>query len=448
MPVHYSEKAQVTGLRKLTRVAGFLVVLSFLSATKAQEPSTQQEYEIAQRKAVTALRRLDTGLITPQVFAAYNKNLKTYRTLLSNGTNGRNQKELDALRAGLAYRIQVLSDVTIQADAKTLEIAFTNAERDIAGAGNLILNANDKKTFRELVYKEALPLIKNLMEDNFLARSMALELLLEMEVVQPRGNARIEMFDQVDDVILSVLNDTDQPDAVKIRAANSAKRYLIKANAIPQIQNAIAEALIVELTRQFVGVPYQNTIMMALEHVSSPRQLVAPRKPAVFDVAVTMLSDQSQDLRIRCRAARVLGRAGYDGQIDFEPLAWKVAELTLETAARFNQAPNKTDPMWRYCGWYLYTAFHHEIRQETSGRPPADPKGFLNRAAKSELVRAAYTAAVPAAAHMAFIDQPVDGRQLTSLAGWIDKNAPGNMKYDPSSAPISPAGASTGSSDQ
>ncbi len=446
MPVHHSERDLVTGLRKLTRVARILIVLSLASIAEAQEPSTQQDYEIAQRKAVTALRRLDTGLITPQVFSDYNKNLKTYRTLLSNGTNGRTQRDLDVLRAGLMYRILVLSDVTIQGDAKTLEIAFTNVERDISGAGNLILNANDKKTFRELVYKEALPRIQKLVQDNFLARSMGLELLLEMEVVQPRGNARIEMFDQVHDVILSILKDKGQPDAVKIRAANSAKRYLIKANAIPQIQNALAEAMIAELTRPFVSVPFQNTILMALEHITSPRQLVAPRKPIVFDAAVSILSDQSQDLRIRCRAARVLGRAGYDAQIDFEPLAWKVAELTLETAARFSQASNRKDPMWDYCGWYLYTAFHHESRQETSGRPPADPKGFLNRAAKSELVRAAYTAAVGPAANMAFDDKPVDGRQLTTLAAWTDKNTPANMKYDPSSAPVRPVGATAAGS--
>ena len=442
MPVHHSERSLVTGLRNLAGVAGLYIAIFLLApCVSAQQPANQQEYDIAQRKAYTAVRRLDTGLITPEVLSEYSKHLKTYRTLMVSGTNGRNQSEMQALRAGLRYRILVLSDVESQGDAKTLQDYATNIERDINSAGNLILNANDKKTFRALVFKEALPFIKQLMSDNFFARSLALELLLEMEVVSPRGDARIEMFDQVDDIILAILKDKDQPDAVKVRAANSAKRYLMKANPIPQIQIPLAEAMIDELNRPFVSVAYQNTILMALEYVTSPRQLVGSRKPMVIDAAVAVMSDSNRELRIRCRAARVIGRAGYDAQIDFEPLAWKIAELSLETAARFGQAEGKSAPEWDYCGWYLYTAFHHESRSESEGKPPENPKGLLNRAPKSAFVKAAYEASVSVSSHMTFVDSSIEVRQLAKLANWTDKNVPTNLKYDPVSPAITKAGA-------
>ena len=442
MPVHHSERSLVTGLRNLAGVAGLYIAIVVLpQCVSAQQPASQQDYDIAQRKAFTAVRRLDTGLITPEVQADYDKHVKAYRTLMASGANARNQSEMQALSAGLKYRILVLSDVTIQGDAKTLAEAASLIERDISGAGNLILNARDKETFRTLVYKQAMPFINQLMSDNFIARSMGLELLLEMEVVAARGGARLEMFDQVDDVILAILKDKDQPDAVKVRAANSAKRYLMKTNPIPQIQNSLAEALIDELNRPFVGIAYQNTILMALEYVTSPRQLVGARRPMVIDAAVAVMSDSSRELRVRCRAARVIGRAGYDAQIDFEPLAWKIAELSLEAAARFGQAQDKSAPDWDYCGWYLYTAFHHESRSESEGKPPESPKGILNRDSKSALVKAAYEASVPVISHMTFVDSAVDVRQLGKLAGWTDKNLPSNLKYDPGSPAITKAGA-------
>ena len=440
MPVQYSERNLVTELRNPSRIAGFAIVILFSSFAAAQQPTNQQDYDIAQRKAVTAVRRIDGGLITPEVFANYNKHLKAYRSLLSSGANPRNQGEMETLRAGLKYRILVLSDSTVQGGGSAFGIAFSNVERDLSSAGNLIQNAIDKKSFRELVYRESLPLIKQLLQDNLLARSAGLELALEMEVVAPRGGARIEMFDQVDDLILSVLNDQTQPDAVKIRAANSAKRYLIKANAIPQIQNALAEALIAELNRPFAGVALQNAVLMALEYVTSPRQLVGERKPIVLEAVVNVMSDQTRELRLRCRAARVAGRTGYDAQVNFEPIAWKVAELTLETAARFSQDQNKDKPDWDFCGWYLYTAFHHENKQETQGRPPGEPKGFLNRDAKSEVIRSGYVTAVGPMGQMMFENSAVDVRQLTSLAKWTDKNIPSNMKFDQTCDEIKPAG--------
>lgn len=426
MPFHPIETRRLSARKSTLLAAGALLFLT--STAGAQDidlrPDTKPEYDAAQKQAVIQLRKTE-GLLTPEILTNYTAKSREYRDLIYRGTNGRKEAELETLRIGLAYKIYSLSDRAIQDDPRLIENALKSLDRDISRAGGALTNADDKKRFRLLLFREAFPMIEKLMANNFISRSMGLEILLLMEVVSPRGNTRMEMFDETHKVIVRVLMDDTQPDAVKIRAANSAKRYLEKANAIPQIENEIAKALASEAKRRFVGLPYQNAVLLALEHMTAPRQLVSPRQPIALKVAVELMTDKNQPVRTRCRAARLAGRAGYDAQVDYEPVAWLVADVALETSLLYAQSRDKKDISWQLCGWYLYTAFMAENRAERQ-----EKFGMLNRLPESAVVKGAYQAILP------LVRVLLSGKgnlnaAVGSLNKWNQANQPADLEYDP-----------------
>jgi hypothetical protein len=452
MPVEVTDKSQMSRIW-LTILAACCLLLAVSADALATQESADTEvaappkpagaapapngnpaaaYRDQQQKLVRDLRRLQKSLLTPAIVAGFSSDNRAYRGLLRTGVRRGNARELEILQTCLKYRAYSLSDPDVQKNPSLFEAAFKNLLRDLNSAGGPIQNAADKQRHRELLCGELLPFFQELLQNNLYSRSAALELLLDFEVAPAKNNRGVIMYDQVDDVLLSVLKDATQPDVVRTRAANVCKKYLQKADVIPQVQITLANALILELERPFTEIAYQNTLLSALDEIDTPRELVDKKRAIVMLAATTIMQDNTRDILIRCRAARVLGRCGFDSSIDFDVLAWKVAELTLETGVRYNQAKNKKDPKWPLCGWHLYLAFHPEKKKEIT-------KGFLNRDNKSKLVRTGYVAALPIMVELIRQGGGVPAaalNALNALNAWEGKNKPANLKFDPASPPL------------
>jgi hypothetical protein len=450
MPVEVTDKSQVSRIWLMMLAACYPLLAVAPNALATQEspdseggpPASQPAavapeansdpataYRVKQQGLVRDLRRLQQSLLTPEIVVRFSSDSRDYRGLLRTGVSRGSARELEILRTCLKYRAYSLSDPDVQKNPGLFEAAFKNLLRDLNGAGGQILNAGDKQRYRQLLCGELLPFFKELLQNNLYSRSVALELMLEFEVGPAKSNRGVTIFDQVDDVLVTVLKDAAQPDFVKTRAANVCKKYLQKADVTPQVQITLANALISELQRPFTEIAYQNTLLSALEEIAEPRELVSPKRAIVMLAATTIIQDNTRDILIRCRAARVLGRCGFDSSIDFEVLAWKVSELTLETGVRYTQAKNKKAPKWQLCGWNLYLAFHHEKKKEVS-------KGFLNRDNKSQLVRSGYEASLPVMLKMMGQDGAVPAGVLNALHTWEGKNKPANLKFDPACPPL------------
>ncbi|MEZ6132458.1 MAG: hypothetical protein R3C59_27660 [Planctomycetaceae bacterium] len=405
----------------------------------------RQEYERQQSRRVLRLKRKRTNLLTPEVIRNFKSNEKDYRNILRTGTKGRNQEELDVLKSGLVYRVYSLSDSDIQEDPQLFPAMNVSLSRDLGSAAPTAMmpNARERRDFRQLVFNMTMPLLEQLLkEGNFLARSSALHRMLDLEVVPPRGGGRMEMFDTVDDAYINVLKDPLQPDAIKAIAANCIKVYLQKADATPQIEIAFAEAITAELERPYLSAPYQITLLQALEFVRAPRAFAGAKPPVIYCSLVKLVADRSNDIEVRCRACRVMGRCGWDKQLNLDVLAWKTVELTAETAFLFNDSRDKTNMKWKYCGWYLYTAFHHETKAEAESAKSDDmPKGFLNRAPDSQIVRDAYKNGVAAMAHLLASNAPMPARVGGTALQWSTQNKPTDLKFDPACPPIPDPGA-------
>ncbi|APZ93964.1 hypothetical protein [Fuerstiella marisgermanici] len=398
-------------------------------------PTTKDDYLRDQRRRVQELRRLQMTM-TPQVLTDYQKVQRDFRSLLFQGDMPK-QKDLETIKTGLKFMVLSLSDKDVQAVPLDFENAVKKLRNELGRAGAGKINPAAKAKFRELVMGETFTLLQGLMKHNLLARSAAIEVLQDLEVVPSTGGARLTMYDKVDDELVRIMMDKDQPDAVKVRVANTMVNYLEKADAIPQIQAAFARAVATELDKPFLDESYQVFLLATLEKVTIAREVVAPQQAIAICAAAKFLRNPSFELLPRCRAARVLGRAGYDAQMNFDVLAWATADLATETAFKFNQAQDKKDQKWVLCASYLYTAFHHWDRDEATGRPAdALPKGFLNRADKSEVVREAYNSAIPLIHHMLFQTKGISRNDLGKLFQWVTANKPANLKFDPSCPPL------------
>lgn len=410
-------------------------------------PQNRNEYERFQSRQVQKLKRLQTDLLTGKVISDFKRQEREYRAVLRTGTTVRNQQEMDILKVGLAYRIYSLSDSDIQGDPQLFPAYNTSLSRDLASAGPAAMmpNAQQRKVFRELVCSTAMPLLEQLVkEGNLLARTAALQRMLDLEVVPARSQGRMEMYSTVDDAYVNVLRSPEQPDAVKAVAASCMKIYLQKADAVPQIEITFAQAITEELERSFLSPAYQITLLQALEEVRAPRTFVGRKPPIAYCTLVKIIADRDADIEVRCRAARVLGRTGWDNQLNLDVLAWKTTDLVAEAAFLFNQSPDKKAPKWAYCGWYLYTAFHHETGEEAKGKGSGMPKGYLNRAPDSAVVRAAYTSSIAALAHLMSSNQPMPARAYGPAIKWSTDNRPADLTFDPACPPIPMASPAAG----
>ncbi|GAB5440194.1 MAG: hypothetical protein Fues2KO_05430 [Fuerstiella sp.] len=400
----------------------------------------REAYLVQQHRMVQALRRIDNSLLTPKVLTDYQKHYRDYRQLLGQGTNGRSPKEMEILKAGIAYKVYSLAERSIQEDPADLENALKTLRRDMDRAGSAITNNQQKAAFRELFMTEMVGPLKQLLQNNLIARSLAIEVMPDMVVEQPGVQARrIRMFEPVDDLLVEIVNSDEQPDAIKGRAANSITNYLQKSDSIPQTQMKFARALATQLELPFTEPAYQEVLLTALEAVQTPRELIGNKEPIQFCIAAKLMEDTSRDIQIRCHAASIFGRSGFDPQTNFDVVAWATARLGVETAARFDNAKDKSDARWQYAGFYLYTTFHHWERNEVN-----EKKGLLNRSTRSENVRAAWEKLLPVAVHMMGSTQKVPTKAKFGLFQWVEGNKPTDLRFDPACPPFNVLGDQAG----
>lgn len=350
---------------------------------------------------------------------------REFRSLMSNGGNLSNAQELDILKKGLEFKIFRIT----QPDAKQASI-LNEIRRDLNGAGSLIANTQNKQRFREAVCREALAILKQLMDNNLEARSFAIAVMTDLEVVSASfQQKRIEVYSEVPTTLAAILNDDKQPDSVKLRAADAIGVLLRKTDVVPLVQLQLAKSLIQELNRVATEQAFQQRLLQTLMLINQPRELVGTPAPSVLQAFVDVLSDSRRDLRVRCLAARGVGKVPFDSQINFEPIAWKVTQLARDTAVWFNSNPK--NPAWQACGWNLYLAFHHEVA------PPGN-QGMLNRAPQSKVVIDGYAQALKVVVPMIGSSKAIPEADLQAMSEWINANKPASLKYDANATEIQP----------
>lgn len=407
-----------------------------VSADEVANVSPQEAHRLQQKELVDRVKSIRDKLLTDEINNEYNRIQRDYSGALRNGAK-KGTPAFKALESGLRYRIYSATDPENIDDPVQMQAVLTNFLRDLDGAGRSVLARQQKEAFRKLVMEAALPLLQELLDKSFTARSFAIEVLPQLKTVTPSGNEkRSIVMGEVPDVLIGILTDPEQPDAIRIRAASSMATFLDESDPEPGplVEMAFVKAIKSELESEEQRLtPYQFFLVDALSRIRTPREAVGIQQRATaIETLAKVMQDKERDLLVRCRAAGALGQVGFDQQINFEPLAWKAVELAVEVASHYQQNANgQTAEMWEHCGWFLHIAFHHKNQNALN----AD-QGFLNRAPRSEYVRAAYEKTLPLTTALLF-DKPVPGKAVVDANQWVQENIPSDRRFDPQSDPVS-----------
>ena len=390
------------------------------------------EYEAAQQRLVRSLSAQGKPLLAADENANFLKIKNSYKKLLSEGPDLSAASRKDMMTQGLRYNLHRVTDPTVQASPFQMGQALLDVRRDLNSCGSLILNAQNKQRYREEVMTIAHELLGDLLKNNLDSRFFALSVLLDLEVVSKgtgAGQNRVVFLEKVPATLKSVLSDTskEQPDAVRAMAAVQIQRFLEKTEALPVEQMRLAKELSAQLMRTETNPAYQRALIEALIRVTQPREVVGKAVPSVFETFIAVISDRNRSIMVRCQAARGIGRVGFDPQINFEPLAWKVTQLAAEAGTLFNQNPGNSE--FAFCGGDLYLAFHHLTQEEA--KDAKNVKGMLNRDARSTLIRDAYKEVLKVAGPMiSNSGNPIPESDLAAVNEWVKKSVPSNLKYD------------------
>jgi len=375
------------------------------------------------------LRNMSKPLLEGDYEAEYVKIRSAYNSLLSSGGNLNSGRDLEVLQKALELRILRAADPAVQQDAQLMKDVLEQVRRELARAGGAITNAQTKQRFRQDYCREVMKVLKKLLDNNWEARSFALSLMPDLEVVPAGFNVRrVEVFDEVPGVLLGVLTDGEnQPDSIHMRAAAEISRFLRKTDSPPLEQMKLASGLASELQRSDTEIAYQLELVRALSHISQPREVVGRPVPTALAALVDAMSDTQRHILVRCEAAKGIGRAGFDAQINFEPLAWKTVQLSVQAGAIYNQQRNpQMEWVFSLSGADLYFAFHHEDADFKTGR---NPQGMLNRAPRSQIVNDAYQQVLRIAPRMWF-GESIPNADLLAVNKWVNENVPDNMTWD------------------
>jgi len=427
--------ARTSSVRKKRLVAVRLVVIfaATLSATAASgddDNNKRQRYAALQSKMVQATRQINKNLaadlppVTRQQEDAFNDAMR-------DGTR-KTDPQFEDLKAGLKIEFFKATDPAFKTNQQGFQSLKTRLQSRILGrAGNGIRNGQQKETFRQLVCKEALTILKELLQNNFQVRSMAITLLPELQTVNPARPAAPgrRILDKAADALVEVLMDENQPDAIKLGAAHSIIVYLEKVKPGGIIEIKFAAALSSELESWLPADGYQFFLVEAMSKIRTAREVAGVKRRAItIETLVNVLQDKRRSPLVRCRAAGALGSVGSDTQIKFAPLAWKTVQLAAEMGAAYNANPKYIH--WNKCSEQLFLTFHQK------GKEPVD--GMLNRAPRSELVRGAYEQILPIC--LSILDSPaaIDAALITSANDWAKANQPANLQFDAASPAINP----------
>ncbi|MCH2200732.1 MAG: hypothetical protein MK102_02075 [Fuerstiella sp.] len=393
------------------------------------QDAEREEYASQQRKRVRDARDINVNLcntITKLKFAEEDN----FRKILRNGT----QNDTETLKNGLRWEIYRASDPVYKSNPAGFQGLKARLQNNIlSNAGVGIGGRRQRLEFRKLVCSEALICLKELLENNFQARSLAVELLPSLETVTDARQRQI--FDDAADVLIEVLANEQQPDAIKLRAAESIALYLQNCDPGALIEIKFAAAVRDELDSWLPATGYQIHLIDALSRVRAAREIVGTtRRPVVIETLVAVMQDKRREALIRCRAAGALGLAGIDDSIKGAPLAWKVVQLSAEMAAAYNQ--DSSYKHWSTCGLELFFAFKD---RDASSQRGQSLNGMLNKFDQSALVQSAYAQALPVIAAVLDRQGEVDAATIESVNKWVSDNQPNDLSFDAkTSAAVNP----------
>lgn len=389
-------------------------------------------YTAAQRKLHDAAKKVRKDLNNGEKVAS--RVLTRFKSvMIPNGVSS-NGPDFADFRTALRYTIFELSNPTIWNDTPELQKRKNTIDSLIRRAGSNIAQKRAKEKFRKLFCTEVHTALLELLDNNFIPRSVAVQLMSSLFITDRNApqNVRVLLRDG-GETLVSVLEDENQPDSLKVGAVQSIMQFMERTDAGAQMEFDFVRAIAKELESPLTNTGYQVWLANALSMVKSAREPAGRQQSAAIGAAAFVLQDKRRDPLVRCAASNVIGRAGFDGNVNFDPLAWKIAQVAIDTGHAYNDREDGQEEMFANAGLWLFGAFHH-FEEEDAGRKT--PHGMLNRAARSETVNGAYQAILPIVKAICVDQVDVPAEALNAAQEWVTQNKPDNLTFDQASPPL------------
>lgn len=381
-----------------------------------------------QNALVRSLMNLQKPLPYPDKVAT-EKNRRDVNNLIRSGFKGEDAKKVASF---LEYQMLRATDPSFVATPSNMQLLVGSMIDTIGQAGNQIGNPQEQLASRRAYCGEVLKVSRQLLENNFDSRMAAVVIISNLQDVKAiPGGTKAKVYEPAIATLVAILNDKEQPDALKTTVAGQLAFLMRTCDVTPQDQFRICDALEAELKRDCTEPGYQLGLLDAALEIKEARKKIGAAAPTAMKIFAATINDSSKPIEVRCRAAFGVGHGAYDSEMKLEILAWKIAQLAGQVTIEFSQNPN--DQKWNDCVKNLFFSFWHMTKDQISG---PNPKGLQNRDAKSTVIKSF-------APHIATISLNMGMKtklnlsDLKPLADLIKSSQPSNGQWDKNAPPIS-----------
>lgn len=354
-------------------------------------------------------------LLNANDLEAFRRNRSRYSSILRNGAQ--NDADRKILADGLQARVQILSMRDQLRELHDRRLEFVT--QDLANAGRL-LKPDEVKRFRQQVLDQVIKFTEPLLKNNFYARIQAVTLLGELDLLTDdvTRNLKHETYPAAAEPLVRVLQDPEQPIAVKIAAARSLVRLMRFGDVRAEFRRDIATAVLSELARNDTHYWYQMRLAEVLSTLDSSLDL--NQKPYIVNGLLAVVRDPQRDFRARCEAAKALGRVPLDRQVDISALNRDLMKLTVELAQAMAADPKQAH--WKHCFFDLYLAYR-PLDKDDREASRKELAGLLKNPQAATASNPTFQLLLPLV-NAAINGNPPKVTDVQAVQNWLDTNSP------------------------
>jgi len=348
-----------------------------------------------------------------------------------------NNETRELIKDGVRYYVHLLS---MRENRRSLDDVTEDILRLVGWAAAQQPNESQKREFRRFLLEQIVDRASELLDGNFHVRINAALLLSQLDIVERSRNTRPEAFAPAAEPLVGVLADEKQPVAVKLVAANGLRRIASYGSLSTNQKIAIADAAIRDLGKMESHWWYQSVLLETLGALDQIHDL--ERSPFILQALVQVMTDPRRSWIVRSEAAKALGRARVDAQVNIGLVAYEIVRLTRQIAAARAQKPGEF--YWDWCFWNLYLAFNpvdSEERLRDAGLLVKVQNATLRQ--HQNKVREAYNMVLPLAQKVLNpkTESAIGEAETKLLDDWLRQNQPENLQVAPGLQPITTTGA-------
>lgn len=319
--------------------------------------------------------------------------------------------------------------------------------QEIRGAAKFQTAPAKAEAFRRYILDEIIKKSRELFDNNFYVRLNVVMLLERLNLVEGsfRGVGQVA-YAPVSAPLLEILRDSDQHEAVKIRAVAGLKRILEMGRPQQELTNEIALELIAQLEQDASMYWYPMRLVDALGSVDEPlitkvaadANGVPVQQPFHVQALTLVMRDPTHHWIVRSRAANSLGRVSLDASVNTSLLAHEIVVMCSQMSTAYNKQLDQF--YWNQCFIDVYLAFKPIDDDEKARIYRVKPATLITKFDGQKAISDAYQLILPAVKHVLNQpqsvnndrgNQPIPADVDQAMTTWISENKPSINKIAP-----------------